>query len=89
MKSVEYKMSPSCWGNAISWTSPEQFEKPWTDESRFDVCGFKPRIPKVGDTLLAEFQRSWVTFEFAEVRPCGDPPDMFFAKVKLLKQVPK
>ena len=76
------------WGNAIIWTRPEQFDCLSCD-SRLDCHGWKRDIPKVGSTLSAEMERSWLFFEFVEVRRCGDPPDMFFAVVKPLRQVMK
>ena len=79
------------WGDAINWNGTEQFDKyPLdTDASRFDCHGWKWRKPVAGQTLKAEFVKSWVIFEFVEVSPCGDPPDMFFAVVKPVRRVLK
>lgn len=78
------------WGDAINWSGTEQFGKyPLAPESRFDCHGWKRKKPKAGQTLKAEFARSWMIFEFVEVKPCGDPPDMFFAVVKPIRQFPK
>ena len=77
------------WGDAINWTRPEQFNAPYGYESRFDCHGWKWNKPQVGDTLKAEMERSWMIFEFVEVKPCGDPPDMFFAVVKPIHQILK
>jgi len=78
------------WGNAINWSGTEQFDKhPLAPESRFNCHGWKWTKPKVGQTLKAEFVRSWMIFEFVEVKPCGDPPDMFFAVVKPIRQISK
>ena len=75
------------WGNTINWSGNEQFQKKQlTEKSRFSCHGWKLKKPKVGDHLKAEFERSWITFEFVEVKPCGDPPDMFFAEVRPIKQ---
>lgn len=89
------------WGDAINWNGTEQFgEQPlWKEgsdgkikpakKSRFNCHGWKRTKPKVGQTLKAEFVRSWMIFEFVDVKPCGDPPDMFFAVVKPIRQIPK
>lgn len=79
----------SGWGNSICWMYPEKFNCEWTDKSRFDVYGFKRQKPIVGDTLKAEFEKSWCVFEFVSIDYKSDPPDMFFAKVKLSKQTQK
>lgn len=78
------------WGNAINWCGTEQFEKKELNvDNIFDCHGWKDIKPKVGQTLLAEFVKSWMLFEFVEVKPCGDPQDMFFAKVKPINQYKK
>jgi len=78
------------WGNAIHWSGTEQFDKyPLESESRFNCHGWKRTKPDVGQTLRAEFVKSWMIFEFVEVKPCGDPPDMFFAVVRPTRQFPK
>jgi hypothetical protein len=78
-----YKMENS-WGNTISWTIPDQFLNPKERET-FDCHGWQYRRPEIGDHLLAEFVKSWMTFEFVEVEYCRDPTDMFFAKVRPIK----
>lgn len=78
------------WGDAIKWSGAEQFNKyPLVSTSIFDCHGWKSIMPKVGQTLKAEFAKSWMIFEFVEVDQCKDPPDMFFAKVKPLRQIVK
>ena len=75
------------WGNAIFWSGHEQFDKyPLDSDSRFDCHGWKMIHPEVGQTLKAEFVRSWMVFEFVEVNPCANPRDMFFAVVKPINQ---
>ena len=74
------------WGDAIHWSDPEQFQQSITHETTFRVYGFKSSIPRVGDTLKGEFIKSWMWFTFVSVEPCGDPPDMFFADVRCIKQ---
>jgi len=82
----DYKMSNG-WGDAIQWSDVKQFnERPLAKDQLYDVIGWKSRRPKVGQTLLAEFENSWMLFEFAEVKYIQDPHDMFFAKVKPIKQ---
>lgn len=79
-----------CWGNAIDWTGSEQFVKqPLHPDSRYRVYGFKSVEPKVGQTLKAEFNNSWLVFEFVAIEPANDPRDMFFATVKPIHQYPK
>lgn len=77
------------WGNKIGWMDPKQFEGPIGYDTVFGVVGWKLHRPKVGDTLLGEFERSWMLFEFVTVDYKSDPPDMFFADVKIIKQVLK
>lgn len=76
-----YKMC-SGWGNRISWTRPEQFHVDHDDDTRFDVNGHQHRVPEIGDTLEAEFEKSVRRFKFVSVKQCWDPPDQFFAQVK-------
>lgn len=83
---IEYTMS-SGWGDALGWFEPKQFNGPMiTNKSEYSVVGFKKRIPRKGDTMKAEFERSWITFKFIEINPQGDPRDMFFGKVTPIKQ---
>ena len=79
----------SGWGRRISWTDSSQFQKRKLDEDEFDVNGHHDPVPVVGQTLVAEFQRSWIVFEFVSVERMSDPEDQFFAKVKAVKQVLK
>jgi hypothetical protein len=74
------------WGNAINWLSQEQFDKPCTDETLYNVYGFKGRRPVVGDLLFSEHEQSDMIFLFVEVEHKRDPRDMFFAKVKPVSQ---
>lgn len=79
------------WGNSIQLSNPEQF-KYFNMDTIFNVHGWKsyPQSkPKVGDTLVGEFEKSWMKFEFIEVEYKYDPPDMFFAKVKLIEREEK
>lgn len=74
------------WGDAINWENPERFSKPFDEKTKFEVVGWKSPKPEHGDTLKAEFEKSWIWFRFVKVKPCGDPPDMFFATVVAVKQ---
>ncbi len=75
------------WGNSITWTDSSQFQtdKDW-EKLTFSVTGFKMVVPKVGDTLIAEFAKSFIKFEFTKVRRMTDPSDMFFGEVKPIEQ---
>ena len=79
------------WGDSIRWwPNGMQFvDRPLAHNEVYSVMGFKISRPKVGDTLLDEFESSWVLFKFVEVRLCNDPKDMFFAKVTPISQVMK
>lgn len=49
------------------------------------VHGWKNPLPTKGDLLLIPMEsEKTVVGEFIKIEPCGDPPDMFFADVKLL-----
>jgi hypothetical protein len=85
---TEHEIS-SGWGDALNFMFPEEFQKPWTKRTKFTVTGHKRRLPKVGDRLKAEFQKSWMVFRFVEVKPCWNPPDMFFGKVVAVEQTMK
>lgn len=81
----------SGWGNSIRWwPDGMQFvDRPLAHGEVYRVMGFKRSRPKVGDTLLDEFENSWVLFKFVEVKLCDDPKDMFFANVTPIRQVMK
>lgn len=73
------------WGDHVEWNGVK-----WgnvnLDRDTLPVYGHMPRPPRKGDTLMGEFTKSWVKFEFVEVSYPGDPPDMFFGKVKAIEQ---
>ena len=79
------------WGCHISWNDHKNFEdsKLWNENTLFRVLGHLPNIPKVGESLLGDFTKSFVKFEFVSVDRCDNPRDMFFAKVKMVKQIAK
>jgi len=87
---ADYDMGDG-WGNSIRWwPNGMQFvDRPLAHNEVYSVMGFKRSRPKVGDTLLDEFESSWVLFKFVEVRLCNDPKDMFFANVTPISQVMK
>lgn len=63
------------WGNAIhiEWDDMKQ--------EVFSLHGHKTPKPQVGDILMVPMQSGKrVVAIFIEIRPCDDPPDMFFGK---------
>ena len=87
----DYKIGGG-WGARIGWTRPEQFkteDEYIDDKTLFDVDGHYTPRPKKGQTLIGEFQNSWMQFEFVEIDYMSNPPDMFFAKVKPIDQETK
>lgn len=78
------------WGDCIEWSGHDQFDStPIADGAIFKLHGWKQNIPTQGQTLKAEFRKSWMIFEFKEVKSCRDPHDMFFAKVTPVQQILK
>lgn len=82
---AKYKIGGD-FGNRISWSNLNEFEGGELEERTFSVNGHVPNLPRVGDMLMGEFVKSFIKFEFVEVDPCLDPPDMFFGKVKAIEQ---
>lgn len=76
------------WGCRITLTYPEQLQR-FDKDTIFDVNGHYTPIPKVGDTIIGEFEKSWMKFEFIEVKQMWNPADQFFGKVKLVKREAK
>jgi hypothetical protein len=74
----------SGWGNHVEWL--DDLSKIDLNKDTVRVYGHMPRKPKKGDTLIGEFQRSFIKFEFVSVEYPGDPPDMFFGDVKAIEQ---
>lgn len=61
------------WGDTIDWLD-------WDNRK---VVGWKHRRPNKGDILVAEMgSGKTAAFEFMDVKYCGDPNDMFFAKLR-------
>ena len=73
------------WGNHVSWSS-RSFDGINLNTDTVSVNGHMPIKPKVGDTLIGEFEKSFIKFEFVSVEYPGDPPDMFFGEVKAIEQ---
>lgn len=88
----EYKLGQTgfeSWGNHVSLLDFDGFSKLDLNRELVPVYGHLERRPRVGDTLVGEFQRSHITFRFESVDHMDDPPDMFFAKVRAIDQVMK
>ncbi len=79
------------WGNSIQWWQPKEFHN-IKEGGIFSVYGFKSKpfkIPKIGDTLVGQFQKCWMKFIFIEVKWEDNPKDMFWGKVKVTEQILK
>lgn len=74
------------WGCHVSWLNPEEFNADLTESSVYSVYGHLPNRPSVGQTLLGDFKKSKIKFEFISVELMSNPNDMFFAKVKPIAQ---
>jgi len=78
----------NCWGNAIYWDNPSKFGEPLYKNMIFRVNGCKTPTPRVGQTMIASFEKSWMLFRFTKIwfPQTRDPFDMFFGEVELLDQ---
>jgi len=66
------------WGNSIYWSDWEKRE----------VTGWLKRRPQKGDILRSKMSSGQIaTFKFIKISKPGDPPNMFFAKLKDLKYI--
>ena len=72
-----YKMGGR-WGSAINiWYWPKKLG------DKCEVQGHKNPKPIKGDLLLMDMESGKTLLSmFTNVRPCNDPPDMFFAEIK-------
>lgn len=70
----------------ISLLDPEEFHKVDLNTETVRVHGHITPRPSVGQTLIGEFQKSFILFEFVHVDYCLDPNDQFFADVKVIGQ---
>jgi hypothetical protein len=73
-------------GHHVSLWDKENFNKIKLNKETVPVYGHIEPRPKVGQTLVGEFQKSFIKFEFVSIEYCSDPPDMFFADVKAIEQ---
>lgn len=69
------------WGNRIEWFPTDQFGE---SKTHFTVVGWKQRKPEINDFLEGQFGKGTARFQFTEVEPTGDPPDMFFGTVAFI-----
>jgi len=75
----------SGWGDHIDWLS-DDWSKIDMSKDLISVVGHLQIIPKVGQTLMGEFKKSFIKFEFVSVKTYSDPSDMFSAQVKAIDQ---
>ena len=73
------------WGDCVEWSN-EDFSHVNLNTDTIGVIGHMPTRPKIGDTLIGEFEKSFIKFEFVSVKYPEKPPDMFFGEVKAIEQ---
>ena len=62
------------WGDRIQWLAD------------LEVVGWLDRIPRVNDHILARGRAGELRrYRIVSVRRCGDPRDMFFASLRLVR----
>lgn len=81
---ADYKIHTG-WGDHIEWMSTD-WDKVNLGSDLLSVYGHMIRRPNIGQTLMGEFEKSFIKFEFVDVEYCHDPDDMFFGKVKAISQ---
>ena len=74
------------WGNHIDLLDPEKFGGVNLNTETVKVYGHQTPIPRKGQTLVGEFEQSFIKFKFVNVKQAGDPRDMFFADIKAIDQ---
>ena len=75
------------WGNKVCLANPNEFKfLDFNKKQIVKIHGWHPERPQRGDTLLIEGKLSDMMFEFVDVEYCNNPPDMFFADIKILGQ---
>jgi len=58
------------------------------EDGTAEVGGHLNPLPRIADQITFEMQSGRIgVYKFTDVKPCGDPPDMFFADVKWLGYV--
>jgi len=77
------------WGNHVSLWDKDKFSNTDLDTQLVRVYGHKSIRPHKGQTLIGEFRKSFIKFEFVKVDLCAEPQDMFFADVKAIDQIIK
>ena len=82
LSQAEFRLNEGGWGQNIRLSSPETFDV----FQKNSLAGHSQRLPKIGDKISGEFQKSWILFQFVSVIPCGNPADMFFAEVETVDQ---
>ena len=77
----------SGWGDSILWFN-QDFKDYDLNTDSIPVSGFAPpgKTPEVGQTLIGEFEKSSIKFEFVSVRKYDDPTDQFSGKVVAVEQ---
>ncbi len=75
------------WGDHISLWKWDEFEKTDLNRHTVKVYGHKTPLPKVGQTVVLECQKSWFKFRIETVEGMRDPPDMFWAELRAIDQV--
>jgi hypothetical protein len=84
---ADYKIGGG-WGDHIEWLVDDWSSVDFSKD-KLEIAGHQRVTPKRGNTLVGEFEKSFIKFKFLDVRPCNDPPDMFFATVKAIEQETK
>lgn len=82
----DFKLWENRWGANIVLRDHHRFHELDLNHDAVHVFGHRTPRPKVGQTLVGEFQKSWIKFEFVEVEYCRDPSDMFFGVVRAVEQ---
>ena len=78
-KMLDYRHNE--WGHAIHFPKERKKDLTWR------VDGFHTPLPSVHDTFLTKGKGGDdLVFIFIEVEPCGDPRDMYFAKVGCIRK---
>ena len=75
------------WGNHISWQDSQS-----SHNVTRKVYGHLSSLhPEIGQTLRGEFEKSIIIFEFTSITHprFDDPPDMFFADVRIIERIPR
>lgn len=74
------------WGDHIDLAYPREFHLLDLNKDIVKLYGHTPYRIKVGDTVLGDFQKSWILFKVKKIEYMRDPTDMFFADTVVIKQ---